>query len=124
MNTQRALGRPLLATVCAIGLCAGAHASDKNYDVPRQVVKYADLNLNSSAGVSTLYSRIRRAAARVCGDPAATRELSEWARLRTCNEQAVARAVDAVNSSALTSFHIEKAHPAAKPIKVDEIVPQ
>lgn len=124
MNTQRAFGRPLLATVCAIGLCAGARASDQNYDVPRQVVKYADLNLNSLAGVSMLYRRIRQAAVRVCGDPADARELSKWARLRTCNEQAVARAVDAVNSSALTSFHFEKTHPAAKPIKVAEIVPQ
>jgi UrcA family protein len=124
MNTQRAFGRPLLAIVCAIGLCAGAYASDQNYDVPRQVVKYVDLNLNSLAGVSTLYSRIRQAAIRVCGDPAATRELSRSTRLKTCNEQAVERAVNAVNSSALTSVHLQKAHPTAKLIVVAEALPQ
>jgi UrcA family protein len=123
MNNSKAFGSMpvLLAIVCVVGLSATARASDPNNDVPRQVVKYADLNLDSAAGVSALYRRIEHAAIRVCGDPADTRELFQWSRLKACNARAVAQAVDAVNSGALTALHAAKVHPRAHPMMVAEV---
>src|SRR4030081_1576870 len=107
MNAQRAYGwiPVLLATMGAIGLAAVARAGDADHDVPKEVVKFADLNLNSPAGASVLYRRIQRAAERVCGYTSDVRELSKSALLGSCKEQAIERAVDAVNSNVLTSLH-------------------
>jgi len=123
MNAQRAYRwmPVLLATVGAIGWTAVARAGAADYDVPMQVVKYADLNLDSLAGASTLYRRIERAADWVCGSPLDVREFSISVRLRSCKEQAIERAVNAVNSTALTSLHLAKTGRAEKPITMAKV---
>jgi len=117
MNTQRAYTwmPVLLAAAGVIGWTAAAHAGDGDDDIPRQVVKFADLNLDSTAGASTLFRRIESAAERVCGDPRGTRELFTENRLKTCKGQAIERAVDTVNSALLTSLYLAKTGRAEKP---------
>jgi UrcA family protein len=118
MNTQRAYGwmPVLLAAAGAIGWTAAAHASDADYDIPRQVVKFADLDLDSVAGASTLYRRIESAADRVCDEPSGGRGLSAVIGLNTCKAQAIRRAVYSVNSAALTGLYLAKTGRADKPI--------
>jgi UrcA family protein len=106
-----------LATVGAIGLTAAAYAADADYDIPKQVVKFGDLNVSSSAGAATLYRRIQRAAERVCGGPLDVRELSIAVRSKACIAQAIERAVKDVHTPALTSLHLAKTG-QAKPILV------
>jgi UrcA family protein len=118
MNTQRVYRwmPVLLAAVSAVGWTAAAQASDADHDIPRQVVKFADLNLDSVAGASTLYRRIESAAELVCDDPSGGRGLSAVISLNTCKAQAIGRAVDSVNSVVLTSLYLAKTGRADKPI--------
>jgi UrcA family protein len=111
----------LLAVTGAIGWTAVARAGDAGYDVPQQVVRFADLNLNSMEGASTLYRRIEQAAERVCGGPLDIRELSVAARLTSCKVQSVERAVGAVNSTVLTSLHLAKTGRTEKPITMAKV---
>jgi UrcA family protein len=90
--------------------------------VPKQVVRFADLNLDSLTGASTLYRRIEGAAERVCGGPRDVRELSIAVRFSSCKERAIERAVDAVNSSVLTSLHLAKTGRADKPITIAKVL--
>jgi UrcA family protein len=118
MNTQKAYRwmPVLLAMMGAMGWSAVARAGDADYDVPKQVVNYADLNLDSMVGAATLYRRIGRAAEQVCGGAVDVREITRAVSFGSCKAQAIARAVHAVNSSALTSLHSAKSSGAEKPI--------
>ena len=123
MNTQRTYGWMLgmLVTVGATGWTGVACAADADYDVPKQVVKFADLNLDSSVGASTLYRRIKSAADRVCGGPVDVRELSFAAHVNSCKERAIEGAVKSVNSSVLTSLHLAKTGRAEKPMTLAKV---
>jgi UrcA family protein len=112
----------LLAITGAIGWTAVARAGDTDYDVPKQLVTFADLNLNSLEGASSLYRRIEQAADRVCGGPVDMRELSVAARINSCKVRSVERAVDAVNSTVLTSLHLAKTGRTEKPITMAKAV--
>jgi UrcA family protein len=120
MNTKRAFRRiaVLLATVGAIGLTAVAYAGGGDDDIPKQVVKFGDLNLSSSAGAATLYRRIQRAAESVCEGPLGVRELSIAVRSNVCIAQAIERAVKDVNTQMLTSLHLAKTGQAQKAIRL------
>lgn len=120
MNPKRTRRSMLvvLAAVSAAGWAVVAHANDADYDVPTQVVKFADLNLDSTVGASSLYRRIESAADRVCGGPRSTRELSRAVPFDACKVQAIGRAVDAVNSRGLTSLYLAKTGKAEKPLMI------
>jgi len=74
---------------------------------PQQVVRFGDLNLTSSEGVSVLYRRIHSAANEVCGG-ADTRELARVAATKACVDSAISQAVAAVNNPLLTSLYLAK----------------
>jgi UrcA family protein len=118
MNAQRAYGwiPVLLTAVGAIGCTSVVRADNADYEVPKQVVSFADLNVDSMAGASTLYRRIERAAERVCGGPLDIRELSAAARLNSCKQQAVERAVNSANLAVLTSLHMAKTGRSERPM--------
>jgi len=99
MNTKNPL-RIAAAALLFTALTAGAQAAD----VPQVHVKYADLNVASSAGAAVLYQRIRSAADQVCGVPG-NRDLARIEPAKACAAQAIAAAVAAVNSPALTSMY-------------------
>jgi len=92
-------------TIAAVAFAAPMLA--RTDDAKQVTVKTADLNLENSAGVEALYSRIRGAARQVCrgaeGPGAATR--MAW---RSCMNQAVDGAVASAHNDALSSLHLAK----------------
>jgi UrcA family protein len=83
-------------------------ASIRTLDVqPSRVVKFGDLDLNRGAGVEALYLRIKSAAREVCEPEDAA--IMKLMRVRfDCRQDAIARAIDEVNSPALTSYYLGK----------------
>jgi UrcA family protein len=73
--------------------------------VPRRIVRFADLNLESKEGVRRLYSRIRSAAQEVCA-PVYFRITESSLSQRHCEEHAIDAAVAAVRSESLTALHL------------------
>jgi UrcA family protein len=68
-------------------------------------VDYSDLDLTDAGGLQTLYSRLERAADRVCGGAPSVRE--SWARpiYRQCFEQALGDAVLNIGNPTLQAVH-------------------
>lgn len=69
---------PALAALSLAALSTPASAGTRSL-----AVQYADLNLNSPAGMATLESRIATAARRICGKPE-TRDVHDGADHRRC----------------------------------------
>ena len=72
--------------------------------VPSVTVRYADLNLNTSAGVRELYARLRAAARRVCNVGAATGLVNVMAA-RGCYDDVLSTAVADARLPTLTALH-------------------
>jgi UrcA family protein len=84
-------------------LAASAHAgtlTPTHDSAPSRTVSFADLDLTTQQGVVTLHRRIVNAARQVCPMPD-TMNLGQVMRARTCQNQAVARAVRAVGNPML-----------------------
>ena len=71
-------------------------------DAPREVVKYADLNIGTDDGAHILYRRIVGAARNVCVAPESL-NLRATAAVHACRDAAVAAAVRQVNSTKLAA---------------------
>ena len=67
-------------------------------------VNYADLNLNTSAGVDALYARLRTASRSVC-DVGQRRSLIDVMVSRSCFREVLAAAVGNANVPTLTARH-------------------
>jgi UrcA family protein len=90
--------------IAAAAVCATLGGAARADEAPQVNVKYADLNLGTTAGATALYQRIRRAANEVC--PATDdRELPAKAVAKACADQAVARAVATVDNVNLTKVY-------------------
>jgi UrcA family protein len=74
-------------------------------EVLSEKVKFADLNLNTLAGASVLYSRIEHAAQRVCRTDSDPFHPGSSA---SCRKTAIAAAVAKVNSPWLSAIHSSK----------------
>ena len=101
----------LLACVWAIST---AFAGEQ---IRSETVKFPDLDLNTSAGVQTLYTRIHAAAWRVCSstsnDPLYQRGT------RDCAKQAEAKAIGTVNLPQLTAFYRLKTGDHTQPLSAN-----
>jgi UrcA family protein len=96
----------LVVLALAPGLwVADAAAGVSAQDRPSVTVRYHDLNLSSSQGVTVLYQRIRGAASEVCQSFEGREPLERQLLLTDCFGQAVANAVRAVHSDALSAYH-------------------
>lgn len=73
----------------------------------QMAVRYADLDLTSAEGASTLYRRIVAAAHRVCPD-SGVRDAHTLQAIRECRAQAIQRAVDGVGSTQLAAVHVSR----------------
>jgi len=102
MNTLKLLPFRAFAVVAALGFLGSAQVLA---DEPARSIKvsYADLDLSTQAGATTLYNRIRGAARTVCGyeGPGFT-DKAIW---RSCFKDAVGNAVAKVNNPRLTALH-------------------
>jgi UrcA family protein len=87
-----------LACVASAAAVAGA---------PQSMVKYADLNLSSPQGAAALYSRIQKAAHRVC-QPDDNHYLALMPRTDACIRKAIADAVKAVGQPLLFAVYAAK----------------
>jgi UrcA family protein len=96
----------VVLTAGLIGGTAGAAQAGVPADgVPSITVAYGDLNLESAQGSAALYARIAAAARTVCATPNDIRDLGALATARSCERQAIARAVHAVNSPRLADVY-------------------
>jgi UrcA family protein len=104
------------SVIAAMGIIAAAQsafaASDvKRIEVGRVTVKYADLDLDTRADARVMLTRLQKAAFRACGgDPRLHPDYSfMWPYLekvyQDCRNDAVSRAVGAVNAPLLTEVH-------------------
>ena len=93
---------------CLLAAPANADSVRVNDGVPTLVVKYADLDLSTDAGARKLYARLSAATRRVCADPG-SRDLRMQALADACRQQALDRAVRAVNNTALAAVHSQHA---------------
>jgi UrcA family protein len=91
-----------------IAMVAGGAQAEQSVDAPAHMaVSYADLNLNSDAGIAVLYKRLKYAARQVCGDGDTT-SLSRGQDTTQCINNAMSQAVAQVNSPMLTSLYEAK----------------
>jgi UrcA family protein len=76
-------------------------------DPPSITVKFADINLQSPAGVEALYKRIHSAATQVC-DSGSDRNLATLTYDRRCAAAAETQAIEKVHNPALSAFYQRK----------------
>lgn len=86
------------------GALSVARANPPNADVLSVTVNYGDLNLTTDRGTTELYRRIAAAARQVCARDD-LRGLAFVAAARACEAQAIARAVDRVDSPQLAAVY-------------------
>jgi UrcA family protein len=94
----------VLLAVLAVSLSAIAAAAQFADQAPSQIVRFADLDISSSEGVTMLYRRIRSAARTVC-EPVDARTLEAKIPRHGCEDQAVERAVAQVNAVSLDRYY-------------------
>jgi len=83
------------AVAILIGVLATGSAIVGESLAARQTVRFQDSNLNTTAGVATLYLNIHAAALRVC--TSGQWHLSRSDQVKTCTHEAEARAIQQVN---------------------------
>ena len=81
-----------------------AQTVERAAETPSVTVRYADLNLNTPAGVEALYARLRAAARQVC-NVRDGRGLFEVMESKTCYRQVLVAAVADVKSPTLGALH-------------------
>jgi UrcA family protein len=108
LKTKIALG---WVTVVVLSMASSALYADSTPDEIRHstTVHYADLNLNKTTGVATLYRRITVAASRVCGQRALTGSNYPLPEYTRCYSEAIATAVARVDRPQLTAYYHEQA---------------
>ena len=87
-----------ILSIAALNAQAAAQA-----DAHSVTVQYADLNLDSKAGIVTLYRRIKGAAERVCDEQARER-LAAKRSYAVCVELATSAATARINRPLLTEY--------------------
>ena len=92
----------IVSAALLTGCLAATAQATVTRNVPREVVSYADLDLQSDADAAILVGRIKKAADRVCGlRQSSPLPLDIVARLQVCAKDATARAIADVNAPTL-----------------------
>jgi UrcA family protein len=95
---------------CLLGAMSVGTASAATADaVPSVVVKYDPLTLSSEAGARAMYARLERVAQHVCPE-ASGRNLATLEAAKSCERQAVARAVRDINNPRLAEVYARSAN--------------
>ena len=90
-----------LALITLASAAASANPHDTE-EVRSEKVNFADLNLNTLAGVNVLYDRISRAARLVCAPADEARHHGEFTK---CYQTAIDAAIAKVNNPLLSAVH-------------------
>src|SRR5579871_1804243 len=91
----------ITAMLLAFAVTTGAQADEQ---VRSETVKFPDLNMDSPAGVQTLYDRIHAAAKRVCSESDPILRLAQ----ASCARKAEAGAIQKLALPQLTAFYQAK----------------
>jgi UrcA family protein len=101
------------AGIAFLGLAGASNAAQRDFpDTLRMTVSYADLNIESAAGVKVLYRRLRFAAQHVCAPFDDGQHRTGNFHFRVCYRNALDSAVAKINKPTLTAMH-SSAWPAA-----------
>ena len=100
-NLKTASRIPLAITTAVLLACVAVSTARANDEPRSEVVKFADLNVDTPAGAQTLYGRIHAAAKRVCSDGDPIWRLA----VAACARDAEARAVAKVGLPQLTALY-------------------
>lgn len=95
--------RRTLVAIAMASVCAIASAGSPDQSLAR-TVNFADLDISHPAGAAVLYQRIRAAAREVCR-ASIERDLTFAELSRSCVQDAIARAVNEVNTPTLSHYH-------------------
>src|SRR5271157_767542 len=94
----------ILAACAAAGMSLMCTFGVASAFVPKETVKFQDLNINSRAGKAALYQRLHAAAQHVC--------YAQWDRdpvkvhrAKTCANEAEARAMSQLHVAGLTAYY-------------------
>jgi UrcA family protein len=116
LSTSKKFALAAVAAASLVSVAQFTHA-DSLDGRPALTVHYSDLNMNTDAGVATLYNRIRHAAQQVCGD-VDPRRLDEAAAAQACVDHTIASSVAAVGNVQLDREYMARVHAAPKLIYV------
>ncbi|GAN00180.1 hypothetical protein U91I_03845 [alpha proteobacterium U9-1i] len=85
--------RTLILATATIAFATPALADPDPQEVPYEVVRYGDLDLDYQADANVMVRRIARASDNVCGDDSSVVSLQERARANRCERVAERQAV-------------------------------
>jgi UrcA family protein len=109
MSNRIPAGRQLAIAALVVAVLipvASALAAAPGNDEPQATVTFADLDLATDAGATTLLRRIEAAAAQVCGNPHEAQPLERLVRVQQCNARAIERAVTDVGApKVMLAYH-------------------
>lgn len=99
------MNRKLVALIAAGFAFVGSAAHAAPEMTSREAtVRFADLNLESEAGIETLYSRLNGAARKVCGT-ADRGDLQAYDDMKQCRRKSIDAAVARIGNKALAARH-------------------
>jgi UrcA family protein len=93
--------------VSALGLVSQLANAAPAQDPPTVVVRFADLDLTHTQGVTVLYQRLKSAAETVCATQNG-RDLGSQTRYKICWQSALGTAVAKVDQPTLSGYHRAK----------------
>jgi UrcA family protein len=109
-NRLRTFIATTVVSMLASSVTSACLAADSS-DVPRIVVKFADLNISNPQGAASLYGRIAAAARVVCRPfDLDSRNLQSQARLKACIHTAITNAVAKVAKPELVAIYDAKSN--------------
>jgi len=93
-----------LGILTSVSFGVSALQAEQAVELPTVTVRYADLNLNTPAGVEVLYARLRAASRSVCrvGD---AQGLNDKLAEQRCYRDVLAAAVENAHLPTLTALH-------------------
>lgn len=112
----------VVLTLASAGAFVAGSAARADSDIPSKVVRYAQTELSSPAGVGRIYSRLNRAAKQVCSNYDLI-DLAHHQIFNRCVAESLARAVGQVHDERLTLYHEFQTRPSTAPIVVSSSTP-
>jgi UrcA family protein len=100
--------RAITLVTFAVATLFGSVAHAQTLPAPsgkQAIINYADLDISRPAGAAVLITRMRRAAAQVCGPAPDARDLIMYRFYRNCVTDTVARGVAAVNAPVVSELY-------------------
>ena len=94
----------VLGSLTCGSLGVSAETVERDVNIANVTVRYADLDLNTAAGVEELYARLRSAARSVC-NVGERRSLAEAMAAKSCYHQVLGTAVEGTKSPSLAALH-------------------